>query len=131
MGRAGAAKGNEGEVENEQAVPMFGFVIGPPHILQNRTKKNKARLSLSLFFKETAYPGTAVSFSLSLLCVPSSPFPSLLSPSCLHNPLWTVLSFPCCSHYNSGTPGWLLGRWTGLEKVTWEIDWPGLPQGSK
>ena len=44
VGRAGTAKGNEGEVENEQAVPMFGFVIGPPHILQNHTKKKKKGL---------------------------------------------------------------------------------------
>lgn len=56
--------------------PTFGFVVGPPHILQNYRKKKKSLVIIIIVFKETAYPGTAFSFGLSPLC------PPLLSPAC-------------------------------------------------
>lgn len=48
--RAGAAtKGNEGGAENEQAMLTFGFVVGPPHVLQHCTRKKKGSVIIIIF----------------------------------------------------------------------------------
>ena len=63
-GRAGqeVLKGMREKQKMNRLGPTFGFVLGPPHILQNYREKKKFG-----YHKETAYPGTTFSFSLSLL----------------------------------------------------------------
>lgn len=103
----------------------FGFGLVSHTIKQYSPPQRKGLVII--IFKEPAYPETAVGFSLSLLCVSSSPFPPVLSPSSFQPPL--IHSLSCFSPCDSGrTPGWMLSLWAELEKMTWEIDWPGLPQ---
>lgn len=76
QGRAGSAKGNEGEAENEQAWAHIWFCCWSSSHTTKLPEKKKSLVIIIIVFKETAYPGTAFSFGLSPLC------PPLLSPAC-------------------------------------------------
>ena len=65
--RAGSAKGNEGEAENEQAWAHVWFCRWSSSHTTKLPGKKKSLVITIIVFKETAYPGTAFSFSLSLL----------------------------------------------------------------
>ena len=74
-GGAGSAEGNEREAENEQAWAYVWFCCWSSSHTTKLWEK-KCLIIIIIVFKETVYPGTAFSFSLSFLC------PPLLSPAC-------------------------------------------------
>ena len=94
-GRTGqeVLKGMREKQKMNRLGPTFGFVVGPPHILQNYQEKKKVWLSLLLFLRRLHIQ--APHLVLVFLCV--------LPPV-----NWSLL--PCYSSCGSSTPCWMLSR---------------------
>lgn len=89
-----------------QALPTFGFVVDPLHMLHHGTNNNNKGLGYYyyyFFFLKASITRDCISFQQ---C--SQPlFPPLLSPCCFPKPPpLAPLAPPCLSHC-----GWVLNTW--------------------